>query len=217
MDEKQKHIIQSALSYVNACFEHDTSGHDHHHMLRVYHTALRIAEAEGADTFIVSLAALLHDVDDEKLTGIRGSTANAESWMQQAGVPHETQRAVVEIIHGVSFKGAGVSSEMPTLEGRCVQDADRLDAIGAIGIARAFAYGGSRGREMHNPETPPVLHVDEAQYRAAKGTSLNHFYEKLLLLKDLMGTETGRKMAEHRHAYLQGYLEEFLAEWEGKL
>ena len=122
---------------------------------------------------------------------------------------------VTEIVATISYKGAGTAAGMATLAGRCVQDADRLDALGAIGIARCFAYGGHAGRSMHDPAVPPVLHADAAAYKAARGTSLNHFYEKLLLLRERMNTPTGRRIAESRHAFMAEYLQRFLREWDG--
>lgn len=123
---------------------------------------------------------------------------------------------VASIIAGLSFKGAGVETPMPTIEGRCVQDADRLDAIGAIGIARAFAYGGHKGRELYDPAVPPQPHDSFEAYKKNSGPTINHFYEKLLLLKDRMGTATGKRLAARRHGVLEGFLEEFIAEWNGR-
>ena len=133
--------------------------------------------------------------------------------MSEEGAAQEVIEQVVEIVRTISFKGAGVVTAMRTLEGRCVQDADRLDAIGAIGIARCFAYGGHAGRSMYDPNEPPVMHATAEAYKASKGHSLNHFYEKLFLLKDRMNTPTGRAMAEERHRFMEQYVERFLAEW----
>lgn len=202
-----------AEGFVRGLLEGDSGGHDIYHSLRVRDTAARICEAEGGDMDVVRLAALLHDVDDPKL--FDPGSRNAERFMESEGIPGDVCDVVLSIIAQVSFKGA--DSVVPdTLEGRIVQDADRLDAIGAIGIARAFAYGGSRGRAMHVPGEAPKEGMGEVEYRANRGTTINHFHEKLLLLRDMMTTDTGRAMAEARHKYMLGFLEEFGAEWEGR-
>lgn len=185
-------VIENAIKYVKQIFADDCSGHDYHHTMRVYRLAMQIAEQENADMLIVQLAALLHDVDDKVIA------------------------SVCKIIDEVSF--VGTDSVVPsTLEGKCVQDADRLDAIGAIGIARTFAYGGSKGRRIHDPDIKPMTNMNKADYNQNhNSTSINHFYEKLLLLKDMMNTETAKKMAMHRQAVMKEYLVEFMAEWEGE-
>ena len=163
---------------------------------------------------IIQLASLLHDVDDRKLFE-RGNEPFAVTTMRNLCCDENTISKVIGIINKISFKGT--DTEIPdSLEGRIVQDADRLDAIGAIGIARAFAYGGNKGRCMHNPDEKPQLDMDSEKYFSNKGTTVNHFYEKLLLLKDMMNTETGRRLAEDRHSYMEGFLEEFFEEWNGK-
>lgn len=185
-------VIENAIKYVKQIFADDCSGHDYHHTMRGYRLAMQIAEQENADMLIVQLAALLHDVDDKVIV------------------------SVCKIIDEVSF--VGTDSVVPsTLEGKCVQDADRLDAIGAIGIARTFAYGGSKGRRIHDPDIKPMTNMNKADYNQNhNSTSINHFYEKLLLLKDMMNTETAKKMAMHRQAVMKEYLVEFMAEWEGE-
>ena len=184
--------------------------------MRVYHLAMQIAEQENADMLIVQLAALLHDVDDVKLSPETHEAKNAVGFMKNSGVDDKVIASVCKIIDEVSF--AGTDSVVPsTLEGKCVQDADRLDAIGAIGIARAFAYGGSKGRRIHDPDIKPMTNMNKADYNQNhNSTSINHFYEKLLLLKDMMNTETAKKMAMHRQAVMEDFLEEFMAEWEGE-
>ena len=185
--------------------------------MRVYHLAMRIAEQENADMLIVQLAALLHDVDDVKLSPETHDTKkNAVRFMKNSGVDDKVIASVCKIIDEVSF--VGTDSVVPsTLEGKCVQDADRLDAIGAIGIARTFAYGGSKGRRIHDPDIKPMTNMNKADYNQNhNSTSINHFYEKLLLLKDMMNTETAKKMAMHRQAVMKEYLVEFMAEWEGE-
>jgi len=194
------------------------TGHDWWHVCRVRRTALAIAAAEGGDPFVVELAALLHDVADRKFGGGDwGAGARAAAaWLRSLGVDHQTVDQVAAIIDGLSFKGAGVPTPMATPEGAAVQDADRLDALGAIGIARAFAYGGMRGRPLHDPDVPPTPHPTAAAYAAATGPTLNHFPEKLLLLEDRMQTATGRRLAEERHRFLEAFLARFLAEWDGR-
>ena len=185
--------------------------------MRVYHLAMQIAEQENADMLIVQLAALLHDVDDVKLSPETHDTKkNAVRFMKNSGVDDKVIASVCKIIDEVSF--VGTDSVVPsTLEGKCVQDADRLDAIGAIGIARTFAYGGSKGRRIHDPDIKPMTNMNKADYNQNhNSTSINHFYEKLLLLKDMMNTETAKKMAMHRQAVMKEYLVEFMAEWEGE-
>lgn len=194
-------MIEKAIEYARECFANDASGHDFYHTMRVYHTALRIAEEEGADSQIVALTALLHDVDDHKLPpDTFESKGKATAFLRENGASEVLTTSVVQIISEISFSTGCVPT---TIEGKCVQDADRLDAIGAIGVARAFAYGGSRGRAMYDPEGN-----DDS-------TTVAHFYQKLLLLKDRMNTCTGKRMAEERHQYTSVFLDKFLAQWNG--
>ena len=210
MDES---VFINAREFVAGLFEGDSGGHDIWHTVRVHDLAVAICREEGGDERIVRLAALLHDADDRKLFGDNGH-ANARRFMDSEGIPAETQERIVRVISQISFKGT--DSVVPdTLEGRIVQDADRMDAIGAIGVARAFAYGGSRGRPMHIPGEGPKLGMDDEAYRSNEGTTVNHFHEKLLLLRDMMNTDTARRMARARHDYMAGFLEEFAAEWDG--
>ncbi len=211
---EQEVILQQVAQKIRALFAEDFSGHDVWHSLRVEHTAATLAATEGCDAFVVRLGALLHDADDPKLFSTK-DFANARAIMAEASVPADTAERVISAIATVSFKGT--DTKVPdTLEGKVLQDADRLDAIGAIGAARAFAYGGSHNRPMYDPDVPPSLNMDEATYRKNRGSSLNHFYEKLFLLKDMMNTPSARRMAEERDAFLHAFAEEFLAEWEGK-
>lgn len=207
-------LITQAVEYVTSYFSGDHSGHDVQHTLRVWRTAAAIAREEGADLLLVQLAALLHDVDDRKLSPQTSEgNDNAVNWMRSHGVPEDISARVVEIISTVSYS----AGKMPTtLEGQIVQDADRLDAMGAIGIARTFAFGGSRGRAMHDPAQLPDVNLSREAYGRKESTSVNHFYEKLLLLKDEMHTATARRLAEHRHAYMKAFLQEFFAEWDGE-
>ena len=208
-------IISRTQTYVRTTLAGDSSGHDWWHIDRVRKNAIHIATLEGADLVTVELAALLHDIADWKFHGGDESIGprTADRWLSQNGMDERITRHVVDIIASVSFKGAGVATDMPTLEGQCVQDADRLDAIGAVGIARAFAFGGHFGRPMHDPEVPAEQHASFGAYKSKSGPTINHFYEKLLLLKDRMQTATGRRMALERHEFMQTYLQQFFREW----
>lgn len=211
-------IISQTADFVKAKLSGEGSGHDWFHIERVWKTALHIGERENVDMFVVELAALLHDIADWKFSDGDDTAGPREArvWMQQLNVDENTIAHVCEIIKDLSFKGAGVRTAMKTREGMVVQDADRLDAMGAIGIARAFAYGGHKKREIHNPSITPTLHQSFKQYKNSTGPTVNHFYEKLLHLKDLMNTETAKQMAEERHTYMEQFLHRFLLEWEGK-
>lgn len=196
-------MISKATEFAKGIFEADSSGHDFDHTLRVYRMAVRIAEEEGADVQTAALAALLHDVDDRKLSPETcDEKTRAVGFLRANGVQEEEICKIVQIISEISFsEGNGRPS---TGEGMCVQDADRLDAMGAIGIARTFAFGGSRGRRIHDPDGLDA------------GSSIQHFYDKLLLLKDRMNTRTGKELARQRDAFLRSYLDEFYAEWDGR-
>ena len=213
--ENQLDLVARVAEHVKTKFLSESSGHDWHHIRRVWKLARQIAAAEGANMEVAELGALLHDIADWKFHG--GDEAvgprEAERLLVQEGAPRRIIEAVVAIVAAVSFKGAGVRNEMRSLEGQCVQDADRLDAIGAIGIARCFAYGGHDGRLIHDPEVAPVAHQTAAAYKAARGSSINHFHEKLLLLKDRMNTASGRALAEERHRYMEDFVSQFLREW----
>ncbi|WP_114781587.1 HD domain-containing protein [Botryobacter ruber] len=210
-------IIDATAAFVKGLLAGEGSGHDWWHVYRVWKNTLAIARHEAADRFVVELAALLHDVGDHKFHGGDETVGPrmAREWLEKLSVAEETIAHVCTIIREISFKGAGTSSAMSTAEGCVVQDADRLDAIGAIGIARAFAYGGHKGRALYNPEIPPVLHTSFEAYKASTAPTINHFYEKLLLLKDRMHTAAAKRMAEQRHRYMEDFLDQFYAEWEG--
>ena len=212
MDDQVRERILDAL---HDRFSGDSTGHGLDHSLRVTTNALAICREEGGDPDIVELAALLHDADDRKLFGDDYRDCRfASGLMRDCGFPDVTIAKVRDIIQHLSFKGS--DTEVPdSIEGRIVQDADRLDAIGAIGIARAFAYGGRKGRAMYDPEQPPTLGMDETQYFDNKGTTINHFYEKLFLLKDMMNTDTGRRIAGDRHAFMEEFVRRFKEEWNG--
>ncbi|MBR6214032.1 MAG: HD domain-containing protein [Candidatus Methanomethylophilaceae archaeon] len=211
MDEA---VFDRAKEFAKGLFEGDSSGHDVYHTLRVHDLARTICSKEGGDMDIVRLAAILHDVDDRKLFGENGF-ANARRFMDSEHIDLDDQMFICDIISEISFKGKD-SVRPSSLEGKIVQDADRMDAIGAIGIARVFAYGGSKGRAMHIPGEGPKEGMSEKEYFANQGTSVNHFYEKLLLLKDMMNTQTAKDMAQARHDYMVGFLDEFMAEWDGE-
>lgn len=211
----QKNILQNALDYIKEYFSNDHSGHDAQHTIRVYKLASKIAEQEAADLFLVQLASLLHDVDDRKLSpDTSAEKNNAVSFMKNQGIEDTVIRTVCTIIDEISF--AGEDSVTPqSIEGKCVQDADRLDAIGAIGIARAFTYGGNHDRVLYDPQEKPCLHMSKEEYHGHISTTINHFYEKLFLLKDLMNTAAAKEIAEHRDQIMRDYIEEFLLEWDG--
>jgi uncharacterized protein len=207
---------QEVIGYSQEFFAGDASGHDSWHTVRVYRTALAIARTEpAADRNTVAVAALLHDVDDRKLGGDPERLPRASAFLKDHGATVAETAAVLGIIKAVSFKGKD-SAVPQTLEGKIVQDADRLDAIGAIGIARAFAYGGAHGRPLCDPAARPRTDLSAEEYAGGTPDTLSHFYEKLLLLKDLMNTAEGKRLAAVRHAYLVTYLDEFRAEWDGR-
>jgi uncharacterized protein len=213
----QKDIIQRTADYIKQEFSGDSSGHDWWHIYRVWKNALTICEREQGDIFIVELAALLHDLDDWKFNPDGDETPlRAKAWMKDCGVDENVIDEVCEIITHLSFKGAGAENKIHTLEGMIVQDADRLDAIGAVGVGRAFAYGGYKGRPLYDPDAPPQLHENFEQYKNSRSATINHFYEKLLLLKDRMNTATARQIAEKRHEFMVQFLDQFMQEWEGK-
>lgn len=209
-------LVDRVAQHIQSKFAGEGSGHDWHHINRVRRLAKQIAAAEGANQELAELAALVHDIADWKFHNGDDSVGprEAERLLSEEGATPEVIEQVVDIVRTISYKGAGVVTAMNTLEGQCVQDADRLDAIGAIGIARCFAYGGHAGRLMYDPGEPPVMHATAEAYKASKGHSLNHFYEKLLLLKDRMNTPTGREMAEERHQFMEEYVRQFLREWK---
>lgn len=210
-----QNIIDNALEYVEEVFKTDYSGHDYFHTFRVYKMATNIAIKENADLEIVQLAALLHDVDDVKLSPeTHINKDKARSFLTINSVNATNIETICQIIDEISYRGN--DSVIPkTLEGKCVQDADRLDAIGAIGIARTFAYGGNHNRVMHNPNIKPNLDMDAEEYRNHISTTINHFYEKLFKLKDLMNTDIAKVIAQDRERYMKDYISEFMDEWEG--
>jgi uncharacterized protein len=208
-------IIRNAEQFVRNKLAHDFSGHDWWHIDRVRNNAVSIAHKEHADVFLCELTALLHDLTDEKLVSdVREAEQQLNTWLVDQGLPHLYVDKVLEIISTMSFKG-GSGPAMATLEGQIVQDADRLDAIGAVGISRVFAYSGAKGRPIHDPTVKPREAMTKDEYRSGNDTAINHFYEKLLKLKSLMNTEFGKQMAEQRHAFMEQYLQQFYSEWDG--
>jgi len=216
-DEAQRQrLLLAAEAFARQALAHDSSGHDWSHIERVRRVALTIAQAEGADSYICELAALLHDVADYKIAGDEATgLARVRGWLEAQDCNAPTTDRVMEIIATMSFAG-GARPAMTTLEGKIVQDADRLDAIGAVGVARAFAYGGAKGRAMYDPALPPRERMSAEEYRAQPAPTINHFYEKLLLLKDRMNTAYARQLAERRHQYMLAFLDQFYAEWDGQ-
>ena len=210
-------IIDKTCKFVEDKLSGDGSGHDWWHIFRVWTLAKKIAVEEKAQVEIVELGALLHDIADWKFHDGDDSIgpAIAREFLNNHNVETNLSDSVVEIISTVSYKGAGVATPMKTLEGKIVQDADRLDAIGAMGIARTFAYGGYKHRPIYHPDEKPVLHESYEDYKKNEGHTINHFYEKLLLLKERMNTNTGKRIAEGRHKFMQSFLDQFYKEWDG--
>lgn len=208
-------IIKKTSEYVKSKQLGETTGHDWWHTYRVWELAKKIGEIEKVDLFIVELAALLHDLDDWKFSDNEDCSAKPAEVLMDFGVKMDIINQVCEIIKTLSFKGAGVDSSMKTIEGKVVQDADRLDALGAIGIARAFATGAARGRMIYNADVPLAQTSDNFLVKDSVST-LHHFYDKIFLLKDLMNTETAKMMAKERQDYMEQFVKKFIDEWESK-
>jgi uncharacterized protein len=213
-------LVSKTADFIKKKFEKEGSGHDWWHLCRVWQLSKHIASSEkGADMLIVELAALLHDIADHKFHG--GDTeigaVEAGKWLRSIRAEQRVVKHVEEIVRHISFISSKQKSQLSTIEGYIVHDADKLDAIGAIGIARVFAFGGAHGRIIYDPNQAHLENYTYENAVAANSSALHHFYEKLLLLKDRMLTKTGKEMAEHRHKYMEGYLKEFYAEWEGKI
>lgn len=210
-----KAIIDDAVELVKNTFKDDHSGHDCFHALRVYKMSTEIARQENADLAVVQLAALLHDVDDIKLSPeTYANKDRASAFLRKHNLPEAVIKAICDIIDEVSFQGTD-SITPKTIEGMCVQDADRLDAMGAVGIARAFAYGGSHNRMIHDPGVRPAENMNADEYRNHISTTVNHFYEKLFQLRGMMNTAAAKKLAEQREQYMRNFISEFLDEWDG--
>jgi uncharacterized protein len=213
-----KEIINKTIDFVKETLTDAEGGHDWFHTLRVYNNALLISKNEVVDVFVVELGALLHDIADSKFHHGDETVGPqvAREFLFKLNVDSQVIEHVVNIIENISFKGGNEAQKFKSTELDVVQDADRLDAIGAIGIARCFNYGGFKNRELYNPEIKPHLSMTKAAYKTSTAPSINHFYEKLLLLKDKMNTKTGKDIATKRHAFMELYLDQFYKEWEGK-
>ncbi len=211
-------LIDKTILFVKATLAQAEGGHDWFHIERVYKNALLIAESEKCDVEIVQLGALLHDIADSKFHDGDESIGpkTARTFLESEKVEPTIIDHVIAIIENISFKGGKVERQFSSIELDIVQDADRLDAIGAIGIARTFNYGGFKNRALYNPEIAPNLTMTKEEYKNNEAPTINHFYEKLLLLKDKMNTQTGKQIAQDRHRYMEDFLEQFYAEWEGK-
>jgi uncharacterized protein len=214
---KENSIVESTIKFVKSELENAEGGHDWWHAWRVWKITCKLLETENADRLVCEPAALLHDIADPKFhdgNEDAGPTIAFDFLIKQ-GLDHERSVHVIDIIRNVSFKGGYTNDAQKSVELQIVQDADRLDAMGAIGIARAFSYGGYKGRKLYDPDIAPRSYASTEEYRKSNAPTLNHFYEKLLLLKNLMNTKTASLMAEHRHSFMLSYLEEFRQEWDG--
>lgn len=210
-----KSTIENTVEFVKEKLEGAEAGHDWFHIERVWKLAAKIAETEDCDREVVALSALLHDIADPKFHNGDETIAPkiSREFLESQNVPEETIGKVLFVIENISFKNRSQAPENPPIELKIVQDADRIDAIGAIGIARTFNFGGFKNNPMHDPESKPNLGMSKEEYKKSNGTTINHFYEKLLLLKDLMNTEKGKEMAEERHHYMLNFLDQFYKEW----
>jgi uncharacterized protein len=211
-------IILKTIDFVKISMADAEGGHDWWHIYRVWKTAKHIAQTENVDMYVVELGALLHDIADSKFHSGDEEIGprKAQEFLELMHVEENIINHVVNIIANISFKGGKSPQKFKSPELDVIQDADRLDALGAIGIARTFNYGGHKSRPIYNPDIKPNMNLSKEEYKNSDSPTLNHFYEKLLLLKDLMNTETGRKMAEHRHDFMFAYLDQFYKEWEGE-
>ena len=211
-------IIQITIEYVKTALKNSEGGHDWFHIERVWKNAKLIASGEECDLEVVELAALLHDIADSKFHGGDEEIGprKAREYLTAAGIDSKKANHIVAIIENVSFKGGHNARNHSSIELDIVQDADRLDAIGAIGIARTFNYGGFKNRAIYDPAIAPNLNMTKEEYKKSTAPTINHFYEKLLLLKDLMNTESGKRIAEQRHGFMEAYLDQFYEEWNGQ-
>ena len=215
----RKTILKKTKKFVKQRFKGAEGGHDWFHTKRVLANSVHIAKKENANLFVVQLAALLHDIADAKFHDGDETVGPkvASEFLIEHNVDQLSREHIVKIIESVSFKNSFSNTDNPfnSIELQIVQDADRLDAIGAIGIARAFNYGGFKNRELYNPKITPNRSMSKEEYKKSDSPTINHFYEKLLLLKEKMNTSTGKKLAEKRHAFMLSYLDQFYQEWEG--
>jgi len=212
-------VIQKTIDFVKEVLSEAEGGHDWWHIYRVWKLSKHIAQTENVDMFIVELGALLHDIADSKFHDgdEKIGPRKAREFLSSLNVEEDIIVHVENIISNISFKGGNHTQKFKSLELDVIQDADRLDAVGAIGIARTFNYGGHKNREIYNPEIKPNLNMSKEEYKNSNAPTLNHFYEKLLLLKDRMNTNTGKSMAEHRHRFMEQFLDEFYKEWNGEI
>lgn len=215
----QEAVILQTIEFVKCTLANAEGGHDWWHIYRVWQLSKVIAESEQASLFVIELGALLHDIADSKFHdgNEEFGPKKATEFLQTLEVEASVIKHVENIIRHISFKGGNETQQFKSLELNIIQDADRLDAMGAIGIARTFNYGGFKNREIYNPEIKPKLNMTKDEYKQNTAPTLNHFYEKLLLLKDRMNTTTGKRMAEQRHKFMKGFLDEFYKEWKGEI
>ncbi|MBN2638529.1 MAG: HD domain-containing protein [Bacteroidales bacterium] len=218
LTSQQQVIIDQTREFVKQQLSEAEGGHDWFHIYRVWKTAIKLAKEEQADLFIVNLGALLHDIADAKFHDGNEEIGpqKAEAFLKSLLVEQQVIDHIIHIIRFISFKNRNQNPGSESRELQVIRDADRIDAIGAIGIARAFNYGGYKGRALYDPSIKPNLNKKKEEYKAATEPTINHFYEKLLLLKDMMHTDSAKKMAQQRHQFMEQYLEQFYAEWEGK-
>ncbi len=211
-------LILNTIAFVKEELKDAEGGHDWFHIERVYKNALLISAYEEVNEEVVALGALLHDIADSKFHNGDETIGplKAREFLHDEDISEENKEHIINIIENISFKGGNKKVVFTSPELDVVQDADRLDALGAIGIARTFHYGGFKNRAIHDPSIPFQLNMTPEEYKKSTAPTINHFYEKLLLLKDRMNTKTGKKLAEERHAYLEGFLHQFFAEWDGK-
>ena len=211
-------LIETTINFVKEKLKDAEGGHDWFHIERVYKNTLLIAKDEECNLLVCTLGALLHDIADSKFHGGDETVGpkTARAFLEKENVSEEVIDHVIKIIENISFKGGNFEKKFSSIELDIVQDADRLDAIGAIGIARCFNYGGFKDRALYNPEILPNLNMTKEEYKNTNSPTINHFYEKLLLLKDKMNTKTGKRIAEQRHQYMENFLKQFFAEWEGR-
>ena len=210
-------LIETTIAFVKDQLQNAEGGHDWFHIERVYKNTLLIAKSETCDMLVCQLGALLHDIADSKFHDGDETVGpkTARVFLEQENVAEEIIQHVINIIENISFKGGNFEKKFTSVELDIVQDADRLDAIGAIGIARTFNYGGFKNRTLYDPEILPNNNMSKEAYKTNNSPTLNHFYEKLLLLKGKMNTQSGKQIAEQRHQYMESFLDQFYAEWEG--
>jgi|TARA_B100001964_G_C14036737_1_gene510771 uncharacterized protein len=215
----QETVIEKTIDFVKEVLSDAEGGHDWWHIYRVWKLSKHITQTENVDNFVVELGALLHDIADSKFHNGDEEIGprKAREFLSSLDVEEKVITHIENIISNISFKGGKHTQKFKSLELDVIQDADRLDAMGAIGVARTFNYGGHKGREIYNPEIKPNLNMTKEEYKNSNAPTLNHFYEKLLLLKDRMNTNTGKSMAEQRHKYMEQFLDEFYKEWNGEL